>query len=201
MSHAGRKPSTWQTSLLSHTFLPGSSERLWHGSTRPVHLDHTATGLLVTVCLLLSALTPSPFGALPPLWSNSTELDVMMQGHNTHNYRFKYTQTSTKKMERREKDSQSHAYWIWQSIAGFEKACVWPGGECKAGFTTNPENEGYWIISWRESWAETLTAKTESSSEKQNVLELNEKLPRLKTSNPQKSGAAQTKEIEIPSKE
>lgn len=43
------KPPVPDRPFYSDTFLPGSSERLCHGSTPPVHVDHTATGLLVTV--------------------------------------------------------------------------------------------------------------------------------------------------------
>lgn len=111
MSHAGRKPSTWQTSLLSltHSCLEAlkDSDVGLHGlsiwiTLRPVYWSQFVFRYLLWL--------PPPFASLSPLWSDNTELNVMMQGHNTHACRFKYTQTSTKKIEKSKKVSQRDTY-------------------------------------------------------------------------------------------
>lgn len=141
MSHAGRKSSTWQSSLPSLTF------PLWKTLTQVYTAclfgSHSgrSTGHSLSFAICSDSLTP--FGALSPLWSYNTEHNEMMQGRNTR--RFKYTRTSAGKMEpHREMHIGSE-----QSVAGCKKACVWIRAECKAVF-------------YAESWAETLAAKTEA---------------------------------------
>lgn len=85
MSHTGRKPTTWQTSLLSltHSCLAAlkDSDAGLHGlsiwiTQQPVYWSQFVFRYLLWL--------PPPFGPLSPLWSDNTELNVMMQGHNTH---------------------------------------------------------------------------------------------------------------------
>lgn len=141
--HAWRNTSTWQTFLPN--ILAGSPERLWRRATSSVYLDHTAARVLVTVCLLLSALILSPSFTLFPLQLHSTGMNIMMQKHtqtHTNTLAVSDTQTSTKK---RESTKEETHIWSKQSVSGCKRPGFWTGGECKVGFTQNHENTGYWI--------------------------------------------------------
>lgn len=140
--HAWRNTSTWQTFLPN--ILAGSPERLWRRATSSVYLDHTAARVLVTVCLLLSALILSP--SVPPLSTSITQYWDEYNDAETHTHTntlaVSDTQTSTKK---RESTKEETHIWSKQSVSECKRPSFWTGGECKVGFTQNHENTGYWI--------------------------------------------------------
>lgn len=163
MSHAGRKSSTWQSSLPSLTFPPGSSERLWRRSTQPVYLDHIAAALLVTVCLSLSAPTPSPSSA-PSLPSGHTILsrmkwcrDVTLADSNIHGQ----AQGKWSLTERCILDQNKALQDVRKPVSGYRE-------NAKQSFTSNPEKAGYWIISCREELSRDACSQNRSSSKRQN---------------------------------
>lgn len=169
----------WLLSSLSH--IP--AWQLWKTLTRVYtacpfgsHSGQSA-GHSLSFAICFDSLSP------PPLCSDNTELNVMMQGHNTHTCRFKHTQTSSKarkwrgaRKRLREMHTRSE-----QSVAGCKQACAWTRGECKTGFTPNPESAGYWIISYRESWTGMLAAKSDAPLRSKMCLSSVKKIPTLKT--------------------
>lgn len=89
--HAWRNTSTWQTFLPN--ILAGSPERLWRRATSSVYLDHTAARVLVTVCLLLSALILSP--SVPPLSTSITQYWDEYNDADTHRHTQTHSQFQT----------------------------------------------------------------------------------------------------------
>ena len=168
-------PSTWQTSL-SHTFLPGSSVRLWRRSSPPVHFDHTAAGLLVTVCLSLSALTRRS----SPLFWCPLFPPVRQQWAECNNAGTKRThlqiQTYTDKHKENDegRGGQRDAYWIWtKRCRVYESLCL--GRRRMQSRLYNHENTPL------EGRAEQRRSQPKQKRSKICLSELKKKLPTLKT--------------------
>lgn len=144
-------PLDWRSCLLATACLPGQSEMGWVTQTEsplPDRLLSSVTrsclaalrasdlrlhGLSIWISQWSVCWSQFVFHCLP----HGTELNITRQRHNTH--RLKHTLTCSKKMERG--DTEIHIL-SEQSTAACKKACVWTGGECKAGFTPSPKNAG-----------------------------------------------------------
>lgn len=80
----------------------------------------------------LPALCFSPVRQYWAECNNARHITHTLADSNTHR------QAQRKWREERKRHWEVHT-GSEQSVAGCKKACVWTGGECKAGFTPNPE--------------------------------------------------------------
>lgn len=157
MSHAERKPSTWQTSLRHYCLA---------ALTQPVYVDHTAAVLLFTICLTLYLLwLPSPL--VPCLLSAHTILSwVKWCRYITHTLADSnvHRQAQRRKWRRARKRLTVRCILdLNKALQDVRKPVFGQEENAKQALHQTLRNGGYWIISWRESWAETLAARTEAA--------------------------------------
>lgn len=148
-----RKPSTWQTSLRHYCLA---------ALTQPVCVDHTVAVRLFTICLTLYLLwLPSPF--VGSLLSAHTILSwvkwcryITRTLADSNVQRRKWRRARKRLRVRCILDLNKALQDVRKPVFGQEE-------NAKQALHQTLRDGGYWIISCRESWAETLAARTEAA--------------------------------------